>query len=177
MRRGGRLLPFSLIPLLTGCQAPVLVRKVRDVSKCYLGSYRTVKVDGVEERLPQVLSLKFTKEQTEEREAEVSFDLSSSDGLVSFPSMDPEARFVDVCDVYRTRHGGEFSSFVSEGGWLEFWSSVSLLDGGSIVSAKSYLTESGKIVSFSVPAEDGASLALSKANVWKDETEWRFWKW
>ncbi len=166
-----------LLPFLASCSLNDAVKKVEDPSKLYLGSYPTVR-DSNGSTYSYHLYLRFSKEYEEDAFTfDCSINLGTDTTLVTSGFGEEAPRFVDVCSVFSQRTSGqELSDYFADGGFLEYWTGYDTTQ-ESIRSAKSYCIKTGKVISLSAIAEQGETLQTKEAGCYKDEIEWRFWKW
>lgn len=166
---------LALLPLLSSCSVSDFVKKGVDTDRLYIGGYPVVRNDdgSVFDYYFYFSFVDAGSVDSVSQDADFVFDLNDSSLTTFGDSMYGTPHYVDVADCFRRKfHGSSLSSFFSSGGLVCYWTSVGKSDpSGSFMSARSYLTGSGKIVSLSTISTSGEALE-SKISYYYSE-KWR----
>ena len=170
------LLAVLVLPLLSGCSP---TRSVPDTSKLYIGGYPTATSENgaVYDCHLYVCFIK-PEEAGQKADADVSWNLNGGDGLAEFGrKSNGTPEFADVGAAFLKTHRGygNISEWFVRGNLVEFWTGIG--DDMSFVSARSYATSAGRIVSVSTISEAGERLDVMEGSYYREKFEWRFWLW
>ncbi len=173
------LLLLTLMPLLSSCEVPTgMIKKVKDVTKNYIGAYPTARLQESGKDYDQYLYISFveTNEVTDSGfEPDIIVNLNDR-FLESFGTCQ---KYYDVATGYQKLiPGSTLQEWFKKDHYVCFYTGIGSPDETPrFISQPAFTKTPGEIISLSTIQNRYDKLTMTVADCYQEEIEWRFWKW
>lgn len=171
------LLFLTLLPLLSSCSLPNgMIKKVKDVSKLYIGAYPTARIQETGKDCDQYLYISFC-DTNELTDSSIKPDITVNLNNKFLESFDSGQRYYDVAKGYEELTGESLQGWLSKH-FVMFYTGIgSPEEKPQFLSAPEFTRREGSIISLSTIQYKYEKLSMTFADCYKEELEWRFWLW